>query len=153
GWFHSCALTSGGGVQCWGYNQVGGLGNNSTTNSLVPVAVSGLSSGMQAVAAGGNHTCGGTIEGRVNCWGSNSSRELGNNSTTNSSVPVAVSGLPSEVQAIAAGGSHTCALTSGGGVLCWGDNHTGQLGNGSITESHVPVAVSGLSSGIQALTA
>jgi alpha-tubulin suppressor-like RCC1 family protein len=149
---HNCALTTSGGLLCWGLNQYGQLGNGTTTDSHVPVPVSGLSTGVLAVSAGQEHTCALTGAG-VDCWGWNDHGQLGNDSTTNSPVPVPVPGLPSGVLSIAAGGRHTCALTTAGGVHCWGLNNVGQLGNNSTTESHVPVPVSGLSSGVVSIVA
>jgi hypothetical protein len=151
GYYFTCALTTAGGVQCWGSNFNGQLGNDSTIGSYAPVAVTGLSSGVSAVAAGDAHTCALTTSGGVQCWGDNQYGQLGNNSTTESHVPVAVTGLSSGVSALAAGGDHTCALTTAGGVQCWGDNANGQLGNDSTTNSDVPVAVMGLSSGVSAI--
>ncbi|WP_310566672.1 hypothetical protein [Hydrogenophaga sp.] len=150
---HACALTSADAVQCWGHNDQGQLGDGSTTQSLVPVAVSGLDSGVVAVSAGFRHACALTSVGGVKCWGNNGAGQLGDGSTTNSPVPVAVSGLGSGVRAIAAGSSHTCALTSAGAVKCWGNNYYGQLGDGSTTRSLVPVAVSGLDGGVIAIAA
>ena len=153
GYAHTCALTSAGGVMCWGFNYEGQLGNNSTTNSDVPVAVSGLSSGVASISAGQVHTCALTSAGGVMCWGENGNGALGNGSFVQSAVPVAVSGLSSRVTAISAGAGYTCALTSAGGVMCWGNDVYGVLGINNPTISNRPVAVSGLSSGVTAISA
>jgi alpha-tubulin suppressor-like RCC1 family protein len=168
--FHTCAVTSGGGVECFGLNDYGQLGDgtntgpqlcNTTACSDTPVVVSGLSTGVSAVAAGGDFTCALTSGGGVECWGRNNWGQLGNGTTTDSSVPVAVSGLSSGVAAISAGNGTACALTSSGSVACWGLNALGQLGNGTISGpqtcdsspcSETPVPVSGLSSGVVAIT-
>ena len=156
--WHTCALTSAGGVKCWGDNDHGQLGDGTQTDRRVPVDVVGLSSGVQAIAAGGRHTCALTNAGGVKCWGSNNRSQLGDGTRRDRRVPVDVKGLSSGVQAIVAGGRHTCALTSAGGVKCWGDNGLGQVGDGSrlipfLTNRPWPVDVKGLSSGVQAIAA
>jgi alpha-tubulin suppressor-like RCC1 family protein len=149
----ACALTSGGGVKCWGANTYGQLGNNSTTQSTVPVDVQGLTSGVSSISVGGLNACAVTTGGGAKCWVYNGEGGLGNNSTTQSSVPVDVSGLTAGVASISAATNFTCAVTTAGGAKCWGAKYNGELGNGSETESHVPVDVSGLSSGVIALAA
>ena len=148
---NTCALTTAGAVQCWGDNSDGNLGNGGTLGSISPVDVSGLSSGVTAIAYGGYHGCALKADGTVMCWGDNFSGQLGDGSTTNSSVPVAVAGLSAGVAAISLGFSHSCALLVTGGVQCWGLGHKGQLGNGSMTNSSTPVDVTGLSGTVVAI--
>jgi alpha-tubulin suppressor-like RCC1 family protein len=153
GFAHTCAVSTTGGVYCWGYNPYGQLGNNSTTQRNVPVQVvgaggSGVLSGIASIAAGEDHTCALSTTGGIDCWGYNDYGQLGNNSTTDSHVPVQVAGvggtgLLSGTATIAAGGYHTCALSATGRIDCWGFNASGQLGNNSTTDSHVPVEVTG----------
>ena len=148
---HSCALTGNGGVKCWGYNINGQLGDGNTTDSLNPIDVSGLTSGVSAIALGSFHSCALTTNGGIKCWGYNAHGQLGDGSTTDMHIPVDVKGLVSGVTAIALGDDHSCALTGNGGVKCWGSNFKGQLGDGSTTDSLTPLDVSGLTSGVSAI--
>src|SRR5262245_40185430 len=151
---HTCALGTSG-VQCWGNNQFGQLGNNLVTESHLPMTVGGLPTGVRAVASGGFHGCA-LVNGGVQCWGYNSNGQLGNASTATTATPVGpVNNLTTGVQAIAAGDLHTCALVNGG-VKCWGFNFNGQLGNGAsgaAAEQHIPVPVTNLATGGQAIVA
>jgi alpha-tubulin suppressor-like RCC1 family protein len=154
GSFHACALTTSGGVKCWGDNVDGQLGDNSITQRLAPVDVFGLAAGVAAVVAGERHTCALTEGGNVKCWGRNSEGQLGDTTATARNTPTSVSGLSSSGLAmLAAGQSHTCALTLAGGVKCWGFNDVGQLGDNSVTQSLAPVDVSGLTSGVAYIAA
>jgi hypothetical protein len=160
GFVSACAITAGGGVECWGNISYGDLGNNSDAGSSsvpVQVQVSGLTNGVTAVSAGFYSACAVTAGGGVECWGLNSDGELGDNSDAgSSSVPAQVSGLTSGATAVSASGlgEFACALTVGGGVWCWGYNSFGELGdNSDAGSSSVPVQVSGLTSGVTAVSA
>jgi alpha-tubulin suppressor-like RCC1 family protein len=148
---NSVAVLGDGSVWTWGHNATGELGNGSTTDRSTPGPVTGLGSGagVVRVAAGGSHVLALKSDGTVLAWGNNHSGELGNGTTTDSPTPVTVSGLGpgSGVVAIAGGGSFSLALKSDGSVLAWGDNVSGELGNGTTTSSPTPVAVSGLGPG------
>lgn len=143
GFLYTCALSSTGTVQCWGYNYNGQLGNGSTSNISPAVTVTGLSGFAMGLTAGGQHTCALLSTGVVQCWGINSSSELGNGNTTSSATPVTVKGLTELASAVAAGFSHTCAVSITGAVQCWGLNNSGQLGNGGNINSATPVTVIG----------
>lgn len=150
--FDLCAVTTGGGLVCWGDNTNGELGNGTSGGaSSVAVPVPGLTSGVVAVSVGLGDTCALTAAGGVVCWGNNDFGQLGNGTTTSSLVPVPVTGLSSGVAAVSVGGRSACALTTGGGVLCWGSNFNGELGDGTTMSSPVPVPVTGLSSGVVAV--
>lgn len=147
---HTCALTTSGGVECWGSNDEGQLGNESTTYQLTPVLVRRLTSGVSAIAAGHRHTCALTNGGGVKCWGANNYGQLGDGTQDRRTTPVDVAGLSSGVRAIAAGDYHTCALTNGGGVKCWGL----AIGrNGSPTGQLTPMDVGGIANEVTAIAA
>jgi alpha-tubulin suppressor-like RCC1 family protein len=129
--FDTCALTTGGGAKCWGANALGQLGDGSTSQRNAPVAVSGLTSGVVEISTGAEHTCALTIGGGVKCWGRNNFGQVGDGSTTQRLTSVDVSGLTSNVTQVAAGADHTCALTTGGAVRCWGNNDNGRVGDGT----------------------
>ena len=188
----SCGIVNGGAL-CWGG---GNLGNGVGTKSYVPVAVTGMTSGVSDIGVGWRSICvlqsgkvfcwgdgihgqlaGGTsgklatsavalpgaataldagtdsacavVDGGVWCWGSNSSGALGVGiATKTSSTAVNVSGLPagSGVVDISGNSRHYCALLSDGSVRCWGDNASGESGNGTaagIVETPVAVPLPG----------
>ena len=162
GTLHTCALLADGTVKCWGADESGELGIPLSPPTCVgapcrttPVDVIGLPSTpgtVSAIAAGEDHTCALLADGTVDCWGDNSIGELGRGTTGGTSpTPMRVdppffSTAPGVI-AIAAGGP-TCALLADGTVKCWGDNVSGDLGNGTLVPSSTPVVVSGLTNAV-----
>lgn len=149
---HTCALNDDGTVVCWGKNTVGQLGDGTHADSTTPVPVSGLTD-VISISTGSSHSCALKSDGTIWCWGNDYNGQLGDGGGHNSSsTPVAVSAVSNAV-AVAAGGSHTCALASDGSVVCWGSNGFGQLGNGSsIIDSTTPVPVTMALSNAVAIT-
>jgi len=139
-----CAVLSSGGVRCWGANASGQLGDGTTNASSVALAVSGITTATAVVSDAADSFCARLGSGGVDCWGANTAGELGDGTTTASSVPVAVTGLSGAVAVTSDGDDSYCAVLSTGVVECWGANASGQLGNGSTTQSTTPVVVTGL---------
>lgn len=110
---------------------------------------------VRNLSAGYDHNCAINVAGNAFCWGWNGVGVIGDNSIINKTSPTAVnttgvlSGL--KIKAISAGFYHTCVIASDDNAYCWGWNNDGQLGNGSVTQSLVPVAVnrSGLLNGLK----
>lgn len=147
---HACAIKNGA-AWCWGQNGNGELGDNSYHDSLVPVQVQGLSSGVTSISTGDDYTCA-VVNGAALCWGRNASGQLGNGSYLNSGIPVQVQGLTSGVTQISAGGRSTCAIVNGA-AKCWGNDIDDQLGDGGATvDPRIPNQVQGLTSGVSAIS-
>ncbi|WP_026185363.1 RCC1 domain-containing protein [Salinispora pacifica] len=130
-------------VFAWGGNAGGQLGDGTTTNSSEPLAVRlPANTTVAAVAAGERHSLALTSAGNILAWGGNDDGQLGNGTTVSSREPVPVR-LPAGVRAVAVavGANHSVALTSTGSLLAWGANNSGQLGNGTVTSSSMPLAV------------
>jgi alpha-tubulin suppressor-like RCC1 family protein len=114
GFDHTCALTSAGGVKCWGNNDNGQLGNGTIAASRIPVDVLTLASGVTSISAGSNSSCAIVAAGAVKCWGRNAGA---------SSTPVDVAGVTGATSVVN-GLFHTCALITGGTVTCWGSSES-----------------------------
>jgi alpha-tubulin suppressor-like RCC1 family protein len=176
---HSLALLKSGKVVAWGNNEIGQLGDETSTGpetcfrlgpcSTKPVEVKGLPEGVTAIAGGGFfHSLALLKSGKVMAWGVNISGQLGDETFTGpetcsgvpcSTKPVEVKGLPEEVTAIA-GGAATRALLKSGKVMAWGANFYGLLGHETFTGpetcsgvpcSTKPVEVKGLPEGVTAI--
>ncbi len=149
---HACVVQNSGSVKCWGNNSKGELGNANLDDQALPVEVQGLSATGASVSSGSGHTCVVTTANAVNCWGYNSSGQLGDDSTTDRPTLVIPVGLSSNGLAVSSAHAHTCAVTTSGSAKCWGENANGQLGTGYTTDRTVPAQVSGLTSGVTTIT-
>jgi alpha-tubulin suppressor-like RCC1 family protein len=140
---HKCALMKDGTVRCWGRNEDGQLGDGTNQTRLIPITVTTLANSV-AVAVGGSHTCALLNDRTVRCWGDNTVGQLGvGTSSAFQMASTTVTGI-STGAAVAAGFRHSCALLKEGTVFCWGNNHGGQLGDGTTERRLTPVAVTGL---------
>jgi alpha-tubulin suppressor-like RCC1 family protein len=153
---HTCALTGAGAVHCWGDNTHGQLGDGTTQQRDAPVEVTGLPSGVSAIASGPAYTCA-AASPFVWCWGAVlvqgqeeiwlSPRQV----DYDANIVALTAGTKRSMPWQATG--HTCALTRDGAVLCWGSNDNGQLGNGTIVAADAPVLVSEIDKGATAVAA
>ncbi len=161
---YTCALLVTSGINCWGENGWGQLGDGVNIGpegcpedrasgcSITPVPVSGISYAT-AIAVGVADACALLPTGSVDCWGEDSYGQLGDSADTDldeceggdpcSPNPVQIDGI-TDATGIAAGGGDICTLSPTGGVDCWGNNEYGQLGDGTTENSDVPVQVSGI---------
>lgn len=170
---HSCALLAGGEVKCWGRNDLGQLGDgkarrpagkrpgepaasvlSAPSGGATPRVVAGLED-ARGLALGGRHACALRPGGRVACWGEDEGGQLGGASPAPPPAKpgarpppppkhAAVTGLKGAI-GLALGAQFGCALLGDGTVRCWGDNGSGQLGDGTTAPRPAPVAVAGLS--------
>jgi len=140
---HSCGLVASGAAYCWGFNGYGQLGDGLTSNSNVPVAVSGGLS-FATIVAGADFSCGILAGGAGYCWGG--AGALGTPTLNQYLVPTAMGGglSFSMISADVDAGYtlHACGVTTTKLAYCWGSNNEGQLGNGTTTDSELPVLVS-----------
>lgn len=143
--FRTCVVLNTGNAKCWGN---GPLGDESGSGSTTPVDVYGFTSGASNISAGAWDICLLTTGHGAMCWGLNLYGEVGDGSTSYSPTPQQVYGMESGVNEIRMGGTHACAVLTGGALKCWGYNISGEVGNGDRTQQSYPVAVSGLSSGV-----
>ncbi len=139
---HSCVRRIDGSVWCWGNNDNGRLGNQSTSPSPTPVQVKlcngSALGGVESVSVGGGHACAVLANKTVVCWGRGDSGELGDNLAQDSHCATAVAGL-TNAKSVSCGSSSTCAVTDLGTLVCWGDNGMGELGDGTKVQRNAPV--------------
>jgi alpha-tubulin suppressor-like RCC1 family protein len=147
---HTCGLTTKPDqLYCWGSNLYGQVGTGTTTEAEVtPVATRGVfvSGVFVSVSAGGAHTCGLTSAELAYCWGQNIAGQLGRGTMTYQELgPDRVADLT--FLFVRAGGATTCGLAEAGEFTfhlapwCWGDNSSGQLGDGTTINRSLPMFV------------
>ncbi len=145
-----CVILSNNSMYCAGQNNYGQLGIGATSLSAGYVSFSGIVPVM--VDSGSDHSCAILVDASLWCWGRNHQGQIGDNSTTNRVSPVQIDlGTDTDAVAVAAGAGHTCAITHAGDVKCWGYNIRGQLGDGTTSDSLLPV-VANHSTGLRAVT-
>ena len=127
---YACALTHSGHISCWGNNSNGRTGRNTRTMATSPIPVVGVSNATEVVS-GADHSCAALADGGITCWGDNTFGQL----AVDPSLPASGTPLPAVVptlSGLAMGGSHSCGVAAGdAGVVCWGCDVNGQLGNGT----------------------
>lgn len=133
---HTCALSAGGALECWGDNQSGQLGRaGGSEPTPLPVAPGRT---FAEVSAGLSYTCGVESSGQVYCWGDNANAQLGDGSRIPQALPSPVA-ADVRFRSVAAGSGHTCGLSREGSIYCWGSNSYGQIGDGSRSDRDRPV--------------
>jgi len=165
GLFHSCGITADGAAFCWGTNGAGELGVGDTITRRDPTAVAGGLKFQQIASGQGEYTCGIAVGGAAYCWGVNDNGQLGSGVNLfgcpvagpadslvyyaavppGATIPCSTRPIraadPLTFASLSTGTTHTCGVTLAGELYCWGGNRFGQLGNGSTTQSSVPVLV------------
>jgi hypothetical protein len=135
---HTIIVRPNGSVWVSGLNSSGQLGDDTTSDAVVPVQVAGLTD-VVSVAAGASHSLALTAAGSLYAWGNNDAGQIGDSTNVQRLTPTLLA--LTNVVAIAAGEQHSVALTASGGLYTWGLNDSGQLGNGSTTNANAPVSV------------
>jgi alpha-tubulin suppressor-like RCC1 family protein len=137
---HTCGVATNDRIYCWGFNGLGAVGDGTrATFRPEPTRVASKFLFIQ-VGAGRSHTCGVTADRRAYCWGDNSYGALGHGTTADARfAPVVVVG-DFRFTALDGGMWHTCGITEGARLKCWGGNQSGQLGNGTTRDRPTPGA-------------
>jgi alpha-tubulin suppressor-like RCC1 family protein len=151
----ACALARSGKVQCWGDDGDGELGSRAVGScsedpcTTRATTVTSLPAGVVAIGTG-ELSAYALANGAIQAWGDNGDGSLAN-AMGGGSTPVPVMGLRAQVARLTGGLDTGCALTAGGGVMCWGWGEHGQIGNGTMSDAWVATAVTGLTAGVRAI--
>ena len=136
----SCGITTAGVLKCWGLNDTGQVGDGTLTSRSLPVVINSGTS-YNSVSLGYSHTCGITTTGILKCWGSDTVGQIGDGLLpTDRFTPYVVdSGV--NYSSISSANNTNCAITTTGILKCWGENSSGQIGDGSMTARTAPVTI------------
>ena len=145
---HTCAVSTGKSLYCWGWNALGQIGDGTDTNRLTPKRI-GTSGAWASVAAGGLHTCAVTTGKSLYCWGFNQLGQVGDGTETTPRPSPRKVGKSGVWASVATGYIHTCAVSTGKSLYCWGSNFENQIGDGTTDDRHSPKKIG--SSGVWAL--
>jgi len=140
---HTCATKQNGSLWCWGDNNWGQLGNGTRVRKTTPYPVI-TPAGALSISVGRGYSCAIKTDGSLWCWGNNSSGQLGNGESVwdSSYLPSQVSPpMLSDVSFVSLGGGHSCAIKIDGSLWCWGNNWSGQVGDGTTQQRVYPVLV------------
>ncbi len=137
---HTLALKADGTLWAWGSNSNGQLGNGTNTNNNNTPTQVGSNTNWASISAGGNYSMAIQTNGILWAWGSNSSGQLGDGTTTESNTPVQI-GTATNWASVSAGGSHSLAIQTDGTLWAWGNNSAGRLGDGSTTNRTAPTQI------------
>ncbi len=145
---HSCTVTGGGAVWCWGHNHDGQLGDGTKCGNKCtkPVKVVGIEDAL-LIAAGGDRTCATRAGGTLWCWGDNTGHLLGTGSQVSKVKTPERVGTLRNIASIAVSEAHVCAADTKGVVRCWGKGGKGELGDGKKADSETPLVVPGAALG------
>ncbi len=141
---HTCGVRTSGALYCAGNNSSGQLGTGTTTPSTVPIQESSALTNWKEVDVGDAHTCAMKIDGRLFCWGSNTSGQIGSSVAASPQLsPIEVAGTFTDWTDFTVGAAHSCGIRNNGEAYCWGENGSNQLGDGTTNDSSIPVLVGG----------
>ena len=141
---HTTAIKTDGTLWTWGYNNVGQLGNGTTTNTSSPVTTAGGGTNWKQVAGGFYYTAAIKTDGTLWTWGHNQYGKLGDGTTTNTSSPGTTAGGGTNWKQVTCGTYHTAAIKTDGTLWTWGINISyGALGDGTTTDRSSPVTTAG----------
>ncbi|MBL8951085.1 MAG: hypothetical protein JNK82_09930 [Myxococcaceae bacterium] len=141
---HTCALTPAGAVWCWGQNELGALGDDTSIDRALPVQPLGLPGPAVSMSAGAGGTCAVLTSGDAWCWGNNANGQLGDGSRIHRARPVPVATLERDARFVSYGEGFSCGATKTLRAMCWGKNDVGQLGDGTDAPRETPGLVRGL---------